>query len=144
MNCLVRLGQIQIWFRRRGEGLLSAGAPSAHCYATANGGAARPTAAWPPAPTAQVDNAFMDLDEPPNESVQGWKGPTALANYEIAKIPMSLELTRVNYNYNWQATADRSAFVELLNLNNDRCTNIAVFNPNMRVPVAGGIELVRS
>ena len=88
-----------------------------------------------------VDNAFMDFDEPPNESVQGWKGLTALANYEIAKIPMSLELTRVNYNYNWQGYSPTGPLSNYFNLNNDRRTNIAVFKIGYVVPVAGGIEL---
>ncbi len=116
-------------------------APSSpHCYATANGRCAADSGLAAGA-NGLVDNAFMDFDEPPNESVQGWKGLTALVNYEVAKIPMSLELTRVGYNYNWQNYSPTGPLSNYFNLNNDRKTNIAVFKIGYVVPVAGGIEL---
>ncbi len=49
-----------------------------------------------------TDNAFMDFNESPAESVVGWKGLTALGKLDVANTPMSLEVTRVGYNNNWQ------------------------------------------
>ncbi|MBL8319584.1 MAG: hypothetical protein JNJ42_14320 [Burkholderiaceae bacterium] len=87
-----------------------------------------------------VDNAFMDFDEPPNESIQGWKGITVVANYEVAKIPLSFEYTRLGYNYNGSRAAD-SALSNFFRLDNDRKTTILVARAGYVVPVAGGIEL---
>jgi hypothetical protein len=83
----------------------------------------------------------MDFDESPNESVQGWKGHTLLVNYEIAKLPMSLELTRIGYNYNWQNYSPTGPLSNYFALNNDRKTTIAAFKANYVLPVAGGIDL---
>ena len=88
-----------------------------------------------------VNNENMDFDEAPSESVQGWKGHTLLVGYEIAKIPMSLELTRLGYNYNWQNYSPTGPLSNYFALNNDRKTNIAVFKAGYVVPAAGGIEL---
>jgi hypothetical protein len=88
-----------------------------------------------------VDNDYMDFDESPNESVQGWKGHTLLVNYEIAKLPMSLELTRIGYNYNWQNYSPTGPLSNYYALNNDRKTTIAAFKANYVLPVAGGVDL---
>jgi hypothetical protein len=88
-----------------------------------------------------VDNAFMDFDEAPNESIQGWKGITVVANYEVAKIPMSFEYTRLGYNYNHQGAAADSAVSNFFRLDNDRKTNLFVARVGYVLPVAGGVEL---
>lgn len=115
-------------------------ASSPHCYSSVGGRCAGDSGLAAGA-NGLVDNAFMDFDEAPNESVQGWKGLTTLVNYEVAKIPMSLELTRIGYNYNWQNYSATGPLSNYFNLNNDRKTNIAVFKVGYVVPVAGGIEL---
>lgn len=94
-----------------------------------------------PGANGLTNNENMDFDEAPSESVQGWKGHTLLVNYEVAKIPMSLELTRVGYNYNWQNYSPTGALSNYFGLNNDRKTNIAVFKIGYVVPVMGGLEL---
>lgn len=98
-----------------------------------------------------VDNAFMDFDEAPAESVQGWKGHTLLVNYEIAKTPISFEYTRIDYNYNWQGapgpTAGNPFGSKAFRLSNffqpfnDRKTNIFVVKASHLLPVLGGLEL---
>jgi hypothetical protein len=88
-----------------------------------------------------VDNAFMDFDEPPAESVQGWKGHTLLVGYEIARTPISLEYTRLGYNYNWQNYAADGPLSNFFALSNDRKTNILVAKVSHVLPMAGGIEL---
>ncbi|MFO1221122.1 MAG: hypothetical protein U1E89_22395 [Burkholderiaceae bacterium] len=88
-----------------------------------------------------VDNDFMDFDEAPSESVQGWKGITVVASYEVAKIPMSLEYTRLGYNYNWQGYGAAGPLSNFFRLDNDRKTTIMVARVGYVVPVAGGIEL---
>ena len=103
------------------------------------GGAARDFQQVPIARLA--DNAFMDFDEPPAEGVNGWKGHTVVVGYEIAKTPLSLELTRVGYNYNWQNYAADGPLAGYFGLNNDRKTDIAVFKASHVLPVAGGVEL---
>jgi hypothetical protein len=61
--------------------------------------------------------------------------------YEIARTPLSLELTNVGYNYNWQGYSPTGPLSNYFALNNDRKTNIAVFKASHVLPVAGGIEL---
>jgi hypothetical protein len=88
-----------------------------------------------------LDNAYMDFDEPPNESVQGWKGHTLTANYEIAKVNLAAEYSRIGYNYNWQNYSATGPLSNYFNLNNDRSTNLFVFKAGYVVPLAGGVEL---
>jgi len=88
-----------------------------------------------------VDNAFMDFDEPPAESVQGWKGHTFVVNYEIAKIALAGEFSRISYNYNWQNYSSTGPLSHYFNLNNNRKTNLFVLKAGYVLPVAGGIEL---
>ncbi len=111
---------------------------SAKCFVS-GGGRCRSDSGLAAGANGLVDNDFMDFDEAPNESVQGWKGHTLVANYEIAKIPMALELTRLGYNYNWQNGS--SALANYFAPFNDRRTNIGVFKIGYVVPAMGGIEL---
>ena len=86
-----------------------------------------------------TDNGFIDFNESPAESVVGWKGNTIVAKFETADTPMSLELTKINYNNNWQnysATGPLAMFA----LNQDRDTNIAVFKLNHLFNVMGGVD----
>jgi hypothetical protein len=113
---------------------------SAKCFSSGNG-VCRADSGLKADANGLVDNAFIDFDEAPNESVQGWKGHTLLVNYEVAKIPMSLEYTRLGYNYNWQDYSPTGPLSNYFNLNNDRKTSIAVFKIGYVVPVLGGLEL---
>jgi hypothetical protein len=113
---------------------------SAKCF-VGGGGVCRSDSGLAAGANGLVDNDFMDFDEAPNESVQGWKGHTLLVNYEVAKIPMSLELTRVGYNYNWQDYSPTGPLSNYFKLNNDRKTSIAVFKIGYVAPVFGGLEL---
>jgi hypothetical protein len=88
-----------------------------------------------------VDNAFIDFDEAPNESVQGWKGHTFVVNYEIAKVALAGEYSRIDYDYNWQNYSPTGPLSNFFNLNNDRKTDLFVLKAGYVVPVAGGIEL---
>ena len=88
-----------------------------------------------------VDNDFIDFDEAPNESVQGWKGHTVTASYEIAKIGLSAEYSNIGYNYNWQNYSPTGPLSNFFNLNNDRKTNLLIARVGYVVPVLGGIEL---
>jgi hypothetical protein len=128
--------------RRETDVLLTEGSESAW-YGWGNaiwlGGAAKD---YQQAPIKTLaDNDYMDFDEAPAEGVNGWKGITALVNYEVAKVPLSLEVTRVNYNYNWQDYSSTGPLVGFFGSNNDRKTNIVVAKVGYVVPVAGGIEL---
>ncbi len=87
-----------------------------------------------------ADNDFMDFNEAPAERALGWKGHTVLANYEIADTPLSLELTRVGYNNNWQNYRANGPLSGWYALNQDRHTNIAVFKASHTFKVAGGID----
>ena len=89
-----------------------------------------------------VDNAYMDFDESPAESVVGWKGLTVVGKYDYADSPMSLELTHVGYNNNWQAGYAPSVPVSnFYAANQDRTTNIIAFKINHNLPVMGGLDL---
>lgn len=90
-----------------------------------------------PATTWFTDNSYMDFDEAPAESILGWKGLTVVGNYEVARTPMSLELTTIGYNNNWQGYTG-----PLLQLapNQDKKTNIAVFKASHVFPIAGGLD----
>ncbi len=87
-----------------------------------------------------TDNAYMDFNESPAESVVGWKGLTALAKYDAGNTPMSLELTRVGYNNNWQNYAATDPLSNLYAANQDRSTNIMAFKLNHIFSVMGGLD----
>ncbi len=116
-------------------------APSSAKCAVSGGGVCRSDSGLAAGANGLVDNAFIDFDEAPNESVQGWKGLTLQASYEIAKVSLGAEVTRLNYNYNWQGYSATGPLSNYFALNNDRKTNIAVFKAGYVVPVLGGIEL---
>ena len=88
-----------------------------------------------------VNNENMDFDEAPSESVMGWKGHTFNVGYEIAKVSLFGEYSRIDYNYNWQNYSATGPLSNYYNLNNDRSTDLFVFRAGYVVPVAGGIEL---
>ncbi len=91
-----------------------------------------------------TDNAFMDFNESPTESVIGWKGLTAVGKLDVADTPMSLEVTRVGYNNNWQNYPTTApAIGPLFNVFpafQDRNTNIFVFKLNHLFNVMGGLD----
>ncbi|MBI5717234.1 MAG: hypothetical protein HZC37_06055 [Burkholderiales bacterium] len=113
---------------------------SAKCFGGDTGGRCRGDSGLAAGANGLVDNDFMDFDEAPNESVQGWKGHTVVVNYEVAKIPMALEYTRLGYNYNWQGLPT-SALANFFAPFNDRRTSIVVGKIGYVVPAMGGIEL---
>ncbi|MBK7516616.1 MAG: hypothetical protein IPI51_13565 [Betaproteobacteria bacterium] len=113
---------------------------SAKCNA-GGGGVCRADSGLKEGANGLVDNDYMDFDEAPAESVQGWKGHTFLAGYEIAKISLGGEYSRISYNYNWQNYSATGPLSNFFNLNNDRKTDILVLKAGYIVPVAGGIEL---
>jgi hypothetical protein len=119
---------------------LNQGPTSALCHVN-GAGQCRSDSGLAPGANGLTNNENMDFDEAPSESIQGWKGATLLVNYEVAKIPMSLELTRVDYNYNWQNYSPTGPLSNYFNLNNDRRTNIGVFKIGYVAPVLGGLEL---
>jgi hypothetical protein len=85
-----------------------------------------------------VDNDFIDFNEAPAERVIGWKGHTLLVNYEIVDTPMSLELSRIDYNNNWQGyTGSLSNWYAA---NQDRKTNIGVLKANHTFRMIGGVD----
>ncbi len=116
-------------------------APSSAKCAVGGGGVCRSDSGLAAGANGLVDNAFMDFDEAPAESVQGWKGLTLQANYEIAKVALAGEYTRLDYNYNGQDLSATGPLSNYFALNNDRKTSIAVFKAGYVVPVMGGIEL---
>lgn len=87
-----------------------------------------------------TDNAFMDFNESPAESVVGWKGLTMLGKYDAANTPMSLELTRVGYNNNWQNYPTNGPLYNVFPVNQDRSTNIMALNINHIFSVMGGLD----
>ena len=93
-----------------------------------------------PGANGLIDNDLIDFDESPVESVVGWKGFTVLTRYTVANTPMSLELTRIDYNNNWQNYSPTGPLSNFFALNQDRTTNIYVFKLNHVWPVAGGLE----
>jgi len=146
-DVLLTEGSEAAWFRW-GDPLWSGGAakdlnqgPTSPLCHVGGGGVCRSDSGLAAGANGLTNNENMDFDEAPSESVQGWKGLTALVNYEVAKIPMSLELTRVGYNYNWQNYSPTGPLSNYYALNNDRKTNIAVFKAGYVLPAAGGIEL---
>ncbi|MBI1425689.1 MAG: hypothetical protein GC149_19850 [Gammaproteobacteria bacterium] len=101
-------------------------------------------------PVTIRDNDFMDFDENPAESAIGWKGVTLLLKYEVANSPLSLELTHLDYNQNWQNWGGQQTVFDVINWagatgpnfkqNSDRKTNIFVFKVNHVFQVAGGLD----
>jgi len=87
-----------------------------------------------------TDNAFMDFDESPTESVVGWKGITVLGKYDPSNMPMSLEYTRVGYNNNWVGYSVDGPLYNVFPVNQDRTTNIVVFKLNRIFNVIGGLD----
>jgi hypothetical protein len=87
-----------------------------------------------------TNNENMDFDEQPTESVQGWKGHTLVLGYEFAKTPMSLELTSIGYNNNWQNYSPTGPLSNYFPLNSDRKTRLAVFKVSHVFPILGGLD----
>lgn len=87
-----------------------------------------------------TDNDFMDFDESPAQSAVGWKGLTVLGKYDAGDTPMSLELTSVGYNNNWQNYSTNGPLYNVFPANQDRSTNIMVFKLNHIFPVMGGLD----
>lgn len=87
-----------------------------------------------------TDNDFMDFNESPAESVIGWKGLTGVGKLDVADTPMSLELTRVSYNNNWQNYATTGPLYNVFPVNQDRTTNIIVFKLNHNFDAMGGLD----
>jgi hypothetical protein len=115
--------------------------PTSPLCQVSGGGVCRSDSGLAAGANGLTNNENMDFDEAPSESVQGWKGLTAQASYEIAKVALSGEFTRVDYNYNWQGYSATGPLSNYFGLNNDRKTNIAVFKAGYVAPVMGGIEL---
>lgn len=93
-----------------------------------------------PSNKAVTDNAYMDFNESPAESVVGWKGHTIVGKYEVAETPLSLEYSRVGYNNNWQNYSATGPLSNFYALNQDRTTNILAFKLNHNFHVAGGLD----
>jgi hypothetical protein len=93
-----------------------------------------------PGANGLTDNDFIDFDEAPAESALGWKGLTLLANYEVASTPMSLEVSTIGYNNNWQGYSATGPLSPFYALNSDRKTNIVAFKASHVFPVLGGLE----
>jgi len=101
-------------------------------------------------PVTIRDNDFMDFDENPAESAIGWKGVTLLLKYELASSPISLELTHLDYNQNWQNWGGQQNVFDVINWagptgpgfkqNTDRKTNIFVVKVNHVFQVFGGLD----
>jgi hypothetical protein len=101
-------------------------------------------------PVTIRDNDFMDFDENPAESAIGWKGNTVLLKYEVANTPISLELTRLDYNQNWENWGGKQNVFDVINWagptgpnfkqDADRRTNIYVFKVGHVFPAAGGLD----
>jgi hypothetical protein len=105
-------------------------------------GAASPKNMWRNQPGANglTDNAYIDFDEAPAESSIGWKGLTVVTNYEAASTPMSLELTNIGYNNNWQGYSATGPLSHFFAANQDRKTNLVVFKASHVFPIAGGLD----
>lgn len=100
-------------------------------------------------PVIQIDNAYTDFDEPGAESVIGWKGNTFKFNYDPASTPMSLELTSVGFNTNWQNYNGKANIYDVghgqgtydvYRPDQDRATNIMAFKLNHNFAVMGGLD----
>jgi hypothetical protein len=104
-----------------------------------------------------ADNGYMDFDEGGAEQVQGWRGNTVVVNYEAANTPMSLEVTHIGYNTNWQnyggqqnvygfqgaestLGGNQPSYLALYHRNQDRKTDILAFKGDHIFHVLGGLE----
>lgn len=128
--------------RRESDVLLTEGSESAW-YNWGNtlwSGGAAANYTQSPSNNRLTDNAFMDFDESPAESVVGWNGITALAKYDANNTPMSLEYTRVDYDNNWQNYAATRPLANLYAANQDRATDIMAFKLNHIFSVMGGLD----
>lgn len=88
-----------------------------------------------------TDNAFMDFDESPTESVIGWKGMTVVGKADMADLPMSLELTGLGYNNSWQNYPATGPLYNVFPAYGDRTTGIAVYKISHIVDVLGGLDV---
>jgi hypothetical protein len=101
-------------------------------------------------PVTIRDNDFIDFDEPAAESAIGWKGITALLKYTVVNTPMSLEVTSIDYNQNWQNWGGNQNVFDVINwagptgpgfkADTNRKTDIFVFKVSHVFPLAGGLE----
>jgi hypothetical protein len=146
-DVLLTEGSEAAWFRW-GQPLWIGGAakdlnqgPTSPLCHVSGGGVCRSDSGLAAGANGLTNNENMDFDEAPSESVQGWKGHTLLVGYEIARTPISLELTRIDYNYNWQNYSPTGPLSNYYNLNNDRQTDILVAKASHVLPFAGGVEL---
>jgi hypothetical protein len=53
--------------------------------------------------TINVDNEFIDFDEPMAETVIGWKGVTLVPTWSLGNLDLAAEVSFIDYNTNWQA-----------------------------------------
>lgn len=145
-DVLLTEGSEAAWFRW-GDPLWTGGAAreynqgpaSALCHVNGNG-VCRSNSGLAPGANGLTNNENMDFDEQPTESVQGWKGHTLLLGYEFAKTPMSLELTTIGYNNNWQAYSPTGPLSNYFPLFSDRKTNLLVFKVGHVLPILGGLD----
>ena len=136
-DVLLTEGSESAWYRW-GDPLWSGGAAANYTQGAAspNGGPGVPNGTQ----NGLTDNAFMDFDESPTESVVGWKGLTLMGKYDPSNTPMSLELTHVNYNNNWIGYSPEGPLYNVFPANQDRKTDIVAFKLNHNFAVMGGID----
>lgn len=101
-------------------------------------------------PVVIRDNDFTDFEESGAESSVGWKGHTLVANYDVADTPMSLELTSIDYNSNWQDWDGKQDVFNVMSWagptgpgfkeDQDRSTTIIVYKASHVFDIAGGLE----
>ncbi|WP_425257219.1 hypothetical protein ACPOLB_17070 [Rubrivivax sp. RP6-9] len=146
-DVLLTEGNEAAWYRW-GDPLWAGGAakdlnqgPTSPLCQIGGGGVCRSDSGLAASANGLTNNENMDFDEAPSESVQGWKGLTLAANYEIAKVAISGELTRLDYNYNWQGYSATGPLSNYYALNNDRKSSIAVLKVGYVAPVLGGLDL---
>ena len=128
-DVLLTEGSESAWYNWGGGGMWAGGATADYTQSATN--------VW------MTDNAYMDFNESPAQSILGWKGLTALAKLDMADMPMSLEYTRVSYNSNWQnypATGPLTGGQFGIATNQDRSTNIFVFKLNHNFDMMGGVD----
>lgn len=136
-DVLLTEGSESAWYRW-GDPLWSGGAAANYTQGAAspNGGPGVPNGTQ----NGLTDNAFMDFDESPTESVVGWKGLTLVGKYDPSNTPMSLELTHVNYNNNWIGYSPQGPLYNVFPASQDRKTDIVAFKLNHNFAVMGGID----
>ncbi len=136
-DVLLTEGSESAWYKW-GDPLWSGGATADYTQGAAspNGGKGVPNGNQ----NGLTDNAFMDFNESPAESVIGWKGLTAVGKLDVADTPMSLEATRVSYNNNWLNYSTTGPLYNVFPVNQDRATNIVAFKLNHTFQVIGGLD----